>query len=112
MYKISDYPKENRPPPSIALAHMLNQAGAAQSRFMAALPPLQVRNEWLVRAIPKIIKATKISANPFEISSTLAALKSRSVIETQFGNPRAVACQQRTEKCVVAGSPVNSESSP
>lgn len=44
MYNISDYPKENIPPPSVAIAHTLDEAGAAQSRFMASLPSLRVRN--------------------------------------------------------------------
>ncbi len=29
MYTIFDYPKENIPPPSVAIAHTLDEAGAA-----------------------------------------------------------------------------------
>ncbi len=63
---------------------------------MASLPPLQVRNEWLVRALPKSIQAIKLGRN-----SKLATFRSSSVIEPLVENQRAVACQQRTEKYVV-----------
>ncbi len=60
MYNVCDCQKENIPPPSVAIAHTLDEAGAAKSRFMPSLSPLQIRNEWLVRAFPRSIKAIKL----------------------------------------------------